>query len=63
MTARQKSALEALVAAAIELNEAWSEDDQGDLSGGYPECLPSFDEFTGQLMTWRDTSIAGKGEY
>lgn len=54
MTPRQIKALAAFVDAANELNAAWFEDDDGSLGDGYPEHMPSFDQFCHDVMAWRD---------
>jgi hypothetical protein len=45
--------LDAFVDAAINLSRAW-EQDRSRLTEGYPEGLPSFDEFVNRLLIWRD---------
>lgn len=48
---RAQVALRAFVAAAYELQAAWDNDA---LAAGYPERLPSFDEFTSELQAWKE---------
>lgn len=45
---KDKQALAAFLQAAHELLDCWSES----IDKGYPDCLPSFDEFVAQLDCW-----------
>ncbi len=48
-----KAKLLQFVEAALELNRVWDAN-PNEYQEGYPTCLGSFDDFIGDLITWRD---------
>jgi hypothetical protein len=51
-------ALDDYILAASKLNQAWPDHNPGhDIAGtGYPEYLPSFDEFLHDVLRWREAA-------
>jgi len=54
------SALNTFIDSAAKLSEVWER--IGGLEDGYPECLPSFDEFLHHLYEWRGANLDKDGK-